>query len=1044
MKNKTVMMGLVIFLLMIVSASGFEFDNIKQSEDIGKDYPMITIKNAFGFGDTLWTGKLNQNTDTCGLYCSAEKEITIYERGALIEDIKFGMLKQNGEREDENIRSYQLYINESVLIDVYGDKCDPTIILSNGSKSTNCYGANVGKEIRDKWVEYNLGEELPAGTYKVKLEGTKNRYENVDWIIKSNGKWIDEWAVWGNITAGDGAEVILVSPSNNSILESPQNFTCNATITGGPSIVNVSFWHNASGTWVFNQSTTYSTGDQLNERYQTGDVHSTDVKNNQWIAQAFTIGTTGANRTINVSKIGMKIDQGSDSAALMQISIRLVGIDGKPTGTDWATNNTIALSALPNNATGEWFNVTLNQTITLTNNQSYAIVATTNSLDFFNWRDDNTDATYAGGNYSQSVDGGSWSSVSSIDMMFEIFETGGILSTSDNFTLDVESGFIWNCQGCDSDGDCGFAPQNWTVTLAKNPPNITLLAPPPIISYHTSGTNLTLNWTVVDTNLDSCWLSYDPGINRSITCSLNTTQFNVTDSNNRNITFWANDTTGVTSVASTLWTYLVFNEEETYNQQTIEGSVETFTINLTVNSTSTIAAQNFTYNKSISAPDVNAVTDTNLLMSSSITIPGVNSDINKTFFWTFEINDTLVNSTFINQTIQNLNVDNCTANTIPILNFTVVDEELQTGLFASIETAVNIFNSDNSVLVANYSRAANSTGMTICANSVFTSDTIFRLYTVVKYQAEGYATEYYNILNSSLNNNSLGQNITLFDLNATDFTPFRFTFTGDTFLPVPGALVFLERQYIAENVFKTVELPLTDPNGQAILHLVRNDVIYNIRFVDESGLVLGTFQQVTAFCEDPLLQNCQISLSAVSNISATFTYDQLTGLSFPSAPVFNFDTNLVTFDFVVPSGAAKTVFMNVTRNDVFGNRTICETTLISASGTLSCPVDPGISDTSLSTVVTVDGKTVLISALDIDADSLGSIGYVAWFVLTLVLIFTIGDTKNGVLVALFIGYVGAVVLGFSRGTLIGTGAAGTWLLIITVLGVWRLNRNKTQ
>ena len=270
------------------------------------------------------------------------------------------------------------------------------------------------------------------------------------------------------------------------------------------------------------------------------------------------------------------------------------------------------------------------------------------------------------------------------------------------------------------------------------------------------------------------------------------------------------------------------------------------------------------------------------------------------------------------------------------------------------------------------------------------------------------------------------------------------TFTGDDFLPVEGALIFLDRQYIPENVFKTVELPITDDNGQTILHLVRNDVIYSIRVLDASGTVLGSFDEITAFCEDSLLQNCQISLSSTSDISSTFNYDELTGLSFPSPPTFDPATRTVSFTFVIPSGVVKTVSMNVTRNDVFGNRTICENSLTSASGTLSCSIGPEISDTSLSTVIAVNGVTALFSTVKLDSSTLGSIGYVIWFVLTLVLIFSFGDSKSATLVALLMSYIGAVVLGLSNGTIIGFGAAGIWIIIITVLGIWRLNRERVQ
>ena len=69
---------------------------------------------------------------------------------------------------------------------------------------------------------------------------------------------------------------------------------------------------------------------------------------------------------------------------------------------------------------------------------------------------------------------------------------------------------------------------------------------------------------------------------------------------------------------------------------------------------------------------------------------------------------------------------------------------------------------------------------------------------IIRYVAEGYSNEYYNIVNYSIDNETEVQNITLYDLNSTDATQFQLTFTGDDYLPVENALVFVGRQYISE------------------------------------------------------------------------------------------------------------------------------------------------------------------------------------------------------------------------------------------------------
>jgi hypothetical protein len=308
---------------------------------------------------------------------------------------------------------------------------------------------------------------------------------------------------------------------------------------------------------------------------------------------------------------------------------------------------------------------------------------------------------------------------------------------------------------------------------------------------------------------------------------------------------------------------------------------------------------------------------------------------------------------------------------------------------------------------------------------------------IMKYYADEYSQEYYNVETSDFTL----QNINLYDLNSTISIPFKLTFTGTDFLPEEGVLVYVERQYIDENIFKTVELPKTDTNGQTILHLVRNDVIYNLIFIKD-GAILRRFENLRAFCDDYSIGDCKINLNALSEAADIFIYDKVIGITYDSAPIYNSTTNIVSFSYVSNDGITKNVTMNVERRDVFGNNSVCSNTLNSVSGTLSCNIGSGITDTSLVTILQVDGQTWISTSVQIDTIAYGQMGYVAWFLLALGLVFMFSKDKNGILLALLLSYLGAVSMGWILGGIIGLGSAGIWIIIITLVGLWKLNKNK--
>ena len=164
---------------------------------------------------------------------------------------------------------------------------------------------------------------------------------------------------------------------------------------------------------------------------------------------------------------------------------------------------------------------------------------------------------------------------------------------------------------------------------------------------------------------------------------------------------------------------------------------------------------------------------------------------------------------------------------------------------------------------------------------------------------------------------------------------------------------------------------------------------------------------------------------------------------FDSNPIFNNNTNLISFSFTSISGEAETVSMFVERNDVFGNRSICNQSLTSSSGTLFCNVGLG-GDSQFVVNVFVEGERVGLFNLESSDFSYGSIGFVALFLITFLFILIFADDKSSLLMGLMISYVCAIVLGILKGGILGLGSAGVWVIVITILGIYKLNKDNLQ
>ena len=839
---KKIVLSFICIILLITLVSAFSFDN-KISEKVftfdGQDikgnellelYKPIEIRNSFGFGKTLFQGYLSQHTDYCSNDCSSTIEINLLQDGILIDDIKFQTLK-DGKWIVQSINSYQLYINGE---------------------------------------EYILGEEVKSGIYTILLEGQKKSYRTVDWQITSQGKLLDSWAIWGNISTGAEAQVFLMDPPDDNIsINYYNNLSCSA-LSNTSYITNMSLYTNSTGSWVLNQTADYTTeytvwiiADSLLEsEFNVNDCTIRKINNSIWkltstgtyeVQRAKIMQTLFYNGAIlNATNVQKLITSDSDDIGMRGHNITYsVGGGGAATATGTfsdTTNNFGSsfwsdLRARIDGALGG--TTSMNAEFAIGNQVNIASLSGCDGGTCINDQDEtgtdtsadeldnptNCEFNYGGGGNSGgsgkagvlilsigsigwSDTGGTFSEIDyTVDHSIPIFSGN---ESYESFNINIENLTLWACQACDSNGDCGMSLENRTISTELIVPEVSISYPIETNDFHVLIDNETLNWTISDYNLDACWYDYN-NTNTTITCNDNTTSFILVE-DWYNITLWANDTFGNINSSYLEFSYKVLQNSQTYTYHTYETSSETFSINLTANSSLT---------------EVNLIHNT---ISHSATLSGglynVTFDIpnavgNKSFYWEFTYADTTINSDSYNQTINNTLLGICNATlTVPYINFTFVDEETLLNINATIDTSTWTYYLGSGTITKEliFSNTTPNDDYTFCLSA--SNDTLYNTRSV-QYSSAGYPQRKYDA-SSALTNATT--NKTLYLLSSADGIYSTIQVVDEQGDKVTGVEVTIERQF--SGLWTVVGQETTDSAG-AVTFWVNPDYDHRLTFISD-------------------------------------------------------------------------------------------------------------------------------------------------------------------------------------------------------------------
>ena len=613
---------------------------------------------------------------------------------------------------------------------------------------------------------------------------------------------------------------------------------------------------------------------------------------------------------------------------------------------------------------------------------------------------------------------------------------------------------VWNCAFELSNGSTLWATNNFSFSFDDKEPRGVVHYPNGTVNWGQIGTDQYINFTVNDTYLDTCVLTYGgtnySSSNGDFTCASNTTtNFTITLlENDYNVSVWVNDTLGNGGSGFTPWTYHVVQLNESFANFTISGATEEFEAHVhTSNQISTVTQW---YNNSAFTGTFQSLGQDRYKVSNSVIIPEVPVSTVKHFKWDFKLNGGFnINGTLKNHTINPLQVGLCQGAQTPILNYTLYDEEsLELLGEGVIELDVSVFALDYSTVIATFNHTYTNVtsacfGMNLTGGNFYIDSTAKYYNTYNLTNVSKYAVEHYYIRKANVSLTSPAMNISLYDILEQSSTRFLINVKGLDFLPLVDALISVTRYYVGDGVFRTVELPITDYAGQAVAHLRKDDTVYTF-LVRKNNQLLGTFENLIPVCENELTEECVINLNLLQTSSTPQDFYHLGGLQFN----LDYDENTgdLTSLFTTDSGTPVNFTMIAIVDNRFGNQTICSDSLSSSSGALLCNVPS-----------TFDNSTALVTLYS-DGNIVGQTSFSLFqrvfdkqtntnnmFIYLILLAITIPFMFITSLVGMVIGGIIAVILMtlmlFGTGNATVTITAGVaWLIVAGGILIWKLQK----
>lgn len=926
-----------MLIFLIASVSALEFDNRVTSYDHGKQE--VVIENMWGIGSELGRATLNTplvNYVEAGPdklvaeftidnkedgYANLIKQIDFYERkGRLIPQSRDFTLRY------ATISHKQEQVTSTV--------CDDYALM------INCRSKVIGTEQVEvkTWNDFDSTHPLPAGEIIIGVFTDVIEGERVEWIPTLYGVLVPQWA---EFVGAVKVEFFEPTVDNGKIIDcddscangrTKQDFTIGITGSNqtftlvGVTVALSDFQNKCSAGETFNvtmydsDGSGFATGSPLsqNASLDCAIIVSTDLNNPDFFNFSMPpiILAKGGHYVIEVTnneegdfRIGQSYDSGNgaylggfgshrETSAWVAISADFwFQVWGTPGGADEfpiATQNfptdgeNFTTKSINLNYTGEddqnVTNVTLYIDDVLNTTTIHATSNITNIITNLNF----TDGTHA------------W-----------------FISVSDNASQQTNS-------------------SNLTFTIDSTPPLINIIFPFNEDIGLTNGSQV-LNWTVADTltALDTCIVQFLE-VNTTIACGTNSTLvFNATD--NLTAIVSANDSAGNFAFNVTTFTFTLFEDAVLFNTTGFETERQRFEINFSTIANILSVNANLIYNGTTniaSGSCVGSACTAFIDIDLDLVAGDLESEI-KEFHWEIDVfngtGSSLINSTSQTQNVSRIHLTNCAVPiTTEAVNFTASYERNLTRIVPyNFGGTFDTWLGTGTVVRNNSFDIQNTTEAILCISP---DDRVHKTDATIEYSEDSGNTvdRNYYFQNATLTNTT--QHIPLYLLESSFATTFILKARDNNLIPIENALIFIQKFYPEDGVFRTVQISKTDDTGTTVGFFEIDTVLYRFLIVKDNEVLLLTAEG-------------KVSPETAAPFILTFTKgsENILGAPFEDLPNLvanlsvNRTTNVIMYTYIDTSGTTSFGRLLV-QEEGLTTTTICNINSTQASATLVCNV----------------------------------------------------------------------------------------------------------
>ena len=580
-------------------------------------------------------------------------------------------------------------------------------------------------------------------------------------------------------------------------------------------------------------------------------------------------------------------------------------------------------------------------------------------------------------------------------------------------------------------------------TIDTSVPVIDVESPNGTLGYNIAESDETLNVTFTDTSLESCWYNYN-GTNITIEgCASgvkNSTEFTLED-DNFNMTVYANDSFGNFNSAFIEWEYILLEYSTTYDSNVTEGETNTISIKVLIDEGSSITDSVVAYNGFNYTTSVFYDGENYTIFSDDVA-PTVSSDTNYSFNFIISVDDVEYETTTNNQTVFNADFGICGGvSNDTLLNMSLFDEELLTDLTGDIEFNADIISKSSGESVEIINGTFNNTHSgAICFSPVSSYD-LYYLDVEIRYSTDDYAAEFYYIQNADMADYPV--NLSLYDLNLNDSTEFDITYKNNNFIFIEGAVIQLQRKYIGEDIYRTVEAPLTSDGGKAILHIDLNTNKYQASVVKD-GELLDFFENIVFSCENELSGECTYSLDGTVDPNNDVSIEDL--IDFTYSISVDEDNQTITVAFAVPSGTPSSINVLLEQIDMFGNLTSCNTTIVTSAGSITCDYTDTIEKSILELSISKDDVqlTILSYANDPDLDMDGMNFFIVFLFMISLVGMAIASPEWMIIISVMVLIIsGTMLLLKGMSLVMGLGAIA-WVIVAAAIIILKMAKQEDR